>query len=106
MIRNIVGSVFYLIAALLLVFVLQTYWLYSDDIANRIIPTLPVILVLVLDFFLARYLMSGKPWKFGKLLPLLLALVLSLTMLSYEFGVFYADYQLKGRDFANSYNDC
>jgi len=106
MFRHIVGALFLLTAAILLLSSALTLWTHQDDFVSRALIILPVIVVIFICWRAGRYLKSDRPWRFMYWLPLFLILSISLTMVSYEFVVAYAGFKLNQRQYTSELDDC
>jgi glycerophosphoryl diester phosphodiesterase len=106
MFRKFIGSLFLLAALILLLTAGLALWSEQADFLNRALIILPVMVVIFIDWRVGRYLKSNRRWRFVYLLPLFFMFSISLTMVSYEFAVAYANFKLDQRQYRSELDDC
>ncbi|MFT5050525.1 MAG: hypothetical protein ACI8QZ_001927 [Chlamydiales bacterium] len=106
MFRKLTAATLVLTALTLLSYLGWTLSQHPEELVERALPGLPLLLVLVVDGLVARYLCSSKPWSYRRLVPIFLLLVTSVGMASYAVAVVYVDHMLAERTHEGVVNDC
>jgi len=106
MFRKPTAAVLRLTAGTLAAYLAWSFWLHPDEIAVRVLPSLPLGLVIGIDVLAARYLSSDKPWSYRSLVPILMLSATSIAMASYAIAVVYVDHKLETRSFEGVVDDC